>query len=69
MGRVRPKYMGWAEPGPNAWAGPNLAQMHGLVTVHIVTGVTVCIVTRELIWFTVHTVTRELISELLCKAQ
>jgi len=22
MGRIRPKYMGWAEPGPNTWAGP-----------------------------------------------
>ena len=56
--------MGWAEPDPNAWAGPNLTQMHGLGTVHIVTGVTVC---RELISVhsnrvTVYIVTRELIS-------
>ena len=63
MGRVRPKYMGWAEPGPNAKAGPNLAHMQGLGTVHIVTG-TVCIVTGVTVCtvtvtgVTVHTVTR-----------
>ena len=34
----------WAGSGPNTWVGPNLAQMHGLGTVHIVTGVTVCTV-------------------------
>ena len=38
MGRIRPNCMGWAKPGPFTWAGPNMAQMHGLVTVHIVTG-------------------------------
>ena len=37
MGRIRPNCMGWAKPGPFTWAGPNLAQMHGLVTVHTVT--------------------------------
>jgi len=25
MGRMRPKYMGWAEPGPTTWTQPTLA--------------------------------------------
>ena len=56
MGWVRPKYMGWAEPGPNAWAG-YCAHSNRVI---------VCTVTRELISMysnraTMHTVTRELI--------
>ena len=64
LGQTWPMYMGWAEHGPNAWAG-YCAHSNRVI---------VCTVTRELISVhsnrvIVYTVTRELISKLLCTAQ